>query len=107
MNMKLRSIVFGLLLTLAAPLSAWGQCSGQAPASTYCGNPAGSLALPGWKPFSGIPFPNIAGGTVVGNRGTVSAAASDLTNPILGIPGTSTGEIGLAGLTSGIATLRA
>jgi hypothetical protein len=105
MTMKIRSIVFGMLLTIAAPLAAFAQCSGQAPSLTYCGNPTGSLALPGWKPFTGIPLPNIAGGTVLGNRGTGAAAASALTNPVLGIPGTSTGQIGFAGATSGTATI--
>ena len=104
---SLKAITLGLLLTLASPLAAWAQCSGQAPSLTYCGNPTGSLALPGWKSFSGIPFPNISGGTVVGNRGTSSTAATPLTNPILGIPGTSTGELGFAGVTNGTATLRA
>lgn len=104
--MKLRSIVIGLLLALTAPLAAFAQCSGQSPASTYCGNPTGSLALPGWKPFSGIPFPSIAGGTVVGNRGAAAATASPLTNPILGIPGTSTGEMGFAGATGGTVTVK-
>lgn len=102
---KLRSIVFGLLLALASPLAAFAQCSGQAPASTYCGNPTGALALPGWKAISGLPFPSIAGGTVVGNRGTTSATATAITNPILGIPGTSTGQLGLAGATSGTVTI--
>lgn len=105
--MKLRSIALGLLLTLAAPLAAFAQCSGQAPATTYCGNPTGSLALPGWKAFSSVPLPDIAGGTVIGNRGTVSAQAAAITNPILGIPGTSTGQIGFAGATSGTATIAA
>lgn len=107
MSNLIRSFVFGLLIVMASPLAVYAQCSGQAPASTYCGNPTGALALPGWKPFSAIPFPNISGGTVVGNRGTSTAAASALTNPILGIPGTSTGEIGLAGITSGVGTIRA
>lgn len=101
----LRSVVFGLLLALASPLAAFAQCSGQAPASTYCGNPTGALALPGWKAISGLPFPSIAGGTVVGNRGTTSATATAITNPILGIPGTSTGQLGLAGATSGTVTI--
>ncbi len=105
MTKHLRSVVFGLLLALASPLAAFAQCSGQAPASTYCGNPTGALALPGWKSLSGIPFPSIAGGTVVGNRTTSSATASAITNPILGIPGTSTGQIGLAGATSGTVTI--
>lgn len=100
-----KTAVIGLLLTLAAPLAAFAQCSGQAPSLTYCGNPTGALALPGWKPFSGLPFPSIAGGTVVGNRGTTSATATAITNPILGIPGTSTGQLGLAGATSGTVTI--
>ena len=102
---SLRSIVLGLLIALASPLAAFAQCSGQAPASTYCGNPTGALALPGWKPFSGIPFPIIAGGTVVGNNGTTPATASALTNPVLGIPGTVPGGLGIAGGTSGTAII--
>lgn len=101
----IRSILFGLLLTLAAPLSALAQCSGQAPALTFCGNPTGSLALPGWKALSAIPFPTVAGGTVIGNRGTTSAIATAMTNPVLGIPGTSSGQLGFAGATSGTATI--
>ena len=106
MMKNMKPILIGLLLALASPLSAFAQCSGNAPASTYCGNPTGSLALPGWKPISSMPFPDIAGGTVVGNRGTTVAAATALTNPVLGIPGTSTGEIGFAGATSGTVTIK-
>lgn len=69
---NLRSIVFGLLLSLTAPLSAWGQCSGQAPAQTYCGNPTGALALPGWKPVSSFPASCTAAGSFL--VGTGSAA---------------------------------
>lgn len=105
MTMNLRALVIGLLLIVASTVGAFAQCSGSAPASTYCGNPTGALALPGWKPFSGIPFPNIAGGTVVGNRGTATGAAAALTNPVLGIPGTSSGQLGFAGSAGGTATI--
>lgn len=48
-----------------------------------------------------------AGGTVFGNPTGSSAAPVATTHPVLGIPGTSTGEIGLAGSTSGTATIAA
>lgn len=75
---NLRSIVFGLLLSLTAPLSAFAQCSGQAPAQTYCGNPTASLALPGWKPVSSFPASCTAAGSFLvgtGSAAQCSAAA--------------------------------
>lgn len=62
---KQHSIVLGLLLDLAAPLSAFAQCSGQAPATTYCGNPTGSTALPGWKPMGGFVVDLDVGSTTI------------------------------------------
>lgn len=46
--------IVGLLWALASPVIAQSGCAGQAPASTYCGNPTGTTALPGFKPFSGV-----------------------------------------------------
>ncbi len=57
MKMKLRSIALGMLLTLA-PLTAFAQCSGQAPGTSFCGNNTGSPALPKWN--QGINFPGQA-----------------------------------------------
>lgn len=50
---------------------------------------------------------SIPGGTVCGNKTGSQGLNGPLTNPILGIPGTSTGQIGLAGQTSGTATIAA
>src|SRR6267142_1083455 len=98
-------LVIGICFALfaLAPSAAWSQCGTQAPANKFCGNDTGSTALAGYKAIPAGALAPIAGGTVLGNRGTSSAAPSALTNPVLGIPGTSTGEVGLAGLTSGTA----
>jgi hypothetical protein len=50
---------------------------------------------------------NIAGGTVVGNTGTTSATPTATTAPVLGIPGTSAGTVGLADSAGGTFTLGA
>lgn len=54
----LRPVLLGLLIALASPLAAFAQCSGSAPANTFCGNPTGSVALPGWKAVSTIVAPS-------------------------------------------------
>lgn len=51
--------IAGLLWALASPVIAQSGCTGQAPASTYCGNPAAMRALPGWKPIGIINVPQI------------------------------------------------
>jgi hypothetical protein len=104
---NLKAIALGLFLSLATVTGASAQCGTQAPANKFCGNDTGSQALAGWKTIPAGALSPIAGGTVLGNRGSAAAVPSALTNPVLGIPGTSTGEVGLAGLTSGTATLRA
>lgn len=105
--MKLRSLLIGAVLWLGAAGAAFAQCGTTAPANRFCGNDTGAQALAQWKTIPPGALSPIAGGTVLGNRGTSAAVPSPLTNPILGIPGTSTGEIGLAGATSGTATIRA
>lgn len=102
----LRRLIPIASLLVLFPAAAQAQCTGQAPTKTYCGNDGLTTALPSFKTISSMPFPNVAGGTVVGNRTTSAAAATGLTNPILGIPGTSTGEIGFAGATSGTVTIK-
>jgi len=97
--------IIALLLALTASPSALAQCSGQAPASTFCGNNGVTLGLPSWVSLSAV-LPNIGGGTIYGNRGTTTAAPSGITNPVLGIPGTSTGQIGFAGAVSGTVTIK-
>lgn len=54
MRNMLRSIAAAILLVLASTAGASAQCSGQAPAGTYCGNPLVSQALPGWKVLSAL-----------------------------------------------------
>lgn len=66
----IKSVMIGLLLSLAAPLAAFAQCSGQAPANTYCGNPTGALALPGWKPMSGFATDIDVGSTTITGGGS-------------------------------------
>lgn len=48
----------------------------------------------------------IAGGTVLGNTGTGLANVAVTTQPVLGIPGTSIGQISFANLTSGTETIQ-
>ncbi len=102
-----RSILASLALLLLTVGGASAQCGTTAPANKFCGNDTGASALATWKSIPPSALSNIAGGTVFGNRGTTPAAPAALTNPVLGIPGTSTGEVGLAGSASGTAVLRA
>lgn len=104
---NLKALALGLFLSLAGITGAAAQCGTQAPANKFCGNDTGSPALATWKTVPPGALTPIAGGTVLGNRGTSAAAPTPLTNPVLGIPGTSTGEVGLAGTISGTAVLRA
>ena len=87
-------------------IPAFCQCSGQFANNTVCGNSSGSKNLPGPIAITpGVLYP-IAGGTVLGNP-TASTAVPQATNhPILGIPGTSLGQLGLAGSGSGTATIQ-
>lgn len=71
------SVLVGLVVFFGATSASFAQCGTQGPGGTICGNRTGSLGLNG-----------------------------PLTNPVLGIPGTSTGQIGLAGSTSGTATIK-
>jgi hypothetical protein len=103
---NIKAIALALFLSLAST-GAFAQCGTQAPANKFCGNDSGAQALAGWKSIPPGALSAIAGGTVLGNRTGASAVPTAATNPVLGIPGTSTGEIGLAGSTSGTAILRA
>jgi len=104
---KLRSVLLGLFLVLASFTGAWAQCGTQAPANKFCGNDTGVTALANWKTIPAGALTPIAGGTVLGNPTGALAVPIATTAPVLGIPGTSTGQVGLAGLTSGTAVLRA
>lgn len=102
-----RNVIAGILLNLFAAGAAFAQCGTQAPANRFCGNDTGSAALAKWLTIPTGALSAVPGGTVLGNRGATSAVPSAVTNPVLGVPGTSTGEVGLAGATSGTATIRA
>lgn len=57
MRMRIvKAALIGLLLALATPLTAFAQCSTQAPAGTFCGNISGVTALPGWRALSAAPL---------------------------------------------------
>lgn len=102
-----RAIISGALLTILTVGGAQAQCGTTAPAGKFCGNDTGASALAGWKSVPAGSLSAIAGGTVLGNPTAASAVPIATPAPVLGIPGTSTGQIGLAGLTSGTAILRA
>ena len=102
-----RSILAGIALLLMTVGGASAQCGTTAPANKFCGNDTGASGLASWKSIPAAALGNMAGGAVLGNRGTTIGPTVPLTNPVLGIPGTSTGEVGLAGATSGTAVLRA
>jgi hypothetical protein len=106
--MKLfRSLLVGLALAVLTSGSALAQCGTTAPANKFCGNGTGASALATWGSVPTGALSAILGGTVLGNRSGVSAVPTAVTNPVLGIPGASTGEVGLSGITSGTAILRA
>lgn len=71
------TLVIGLLLALGGSASAQSGCGGQFGGGTVCANPAGSKGLPG---------PTIA--------------------PVLGVPGTTGGQITFSGSSSGSSILR-
>lgn len=97
--MKIRAIVLGLLLALATPLAAFAQCSGSAPLRTYCGNPTGALALPGWKPMSGfitdldVGSTTITGGTTNGLLYNNAGVLGNLATGVSGVLVTSAGGV--------------
>lgn len=103
----LRSLFAGLALAILTSGSALAQCGTTAPANKFCGNDTSSSALATWRSIPPTALSAIAGGTVLGNRTGSSAVPTPVTNPVLGIPGSSTGEVGLAGSTSGTTILRA
>lgn len=95
----LKSLAVGLLLALAAPLSAFAQCSGQAPAGKFCGNPTGSLALPAFATVPTGSLSPIAPETVLANpTGSTAPPIATTTLPLgLTIPS----AIIASGLTGG------
>jgi len=103
----LKALALGLFLALASVTGAFAQCGTTAPANKFCGNDTGSPALATYKSIPAGALTPIAGGTVLGNPTGALAVPIATTAPVLGIPGTSTGQVGLAGTTGGTAILRA
>jgi len=100
-------LALGAALALAAPAHAQSGCGGQFGAGKFCGNAGASTGLPGPVALTPGVLAPIAGGTVIGNPTGATAAPTATTAPVLGIPGTSTGQLGIAGIGSGTATLSA
>lgn len=108
MKNAIRSFVFGALLVLAGVSVGEAQnCSGQFAANTFCGNATGAKGLPIPSTIPAGALTPIAPGTVLGNPTGATATPVATTAPVLGVPGTSTGQIGLAGSGSGTAILKA
>lgn len=105
--MKFRSLLAGLALAILAQTAAFAQCGTTAPGNRVCGNATGGQGLATWITVPATALTPIAGGTVLGNPTAGSAVPVATTAPVLGIPGTSTGQLGLAGATSGTAILAA
>lgn len=105
MRLDLRGVVVAMLALLGASPSAFAQCSGQALAGQFCGNPTGSTGLPKFAPVPAGSLAPIAGGTVLGNPTGSTAVPVATASPVLGIPGTSAGSLGFAGVHGGTATL--
>ena len=108
MTRLIKGFLLAALLTFAGPALAQSSgCGGQFAAGQFCGNPGPGTGLP--RPVLITPgvFQPIPGGTIIGNPTGASAVPVATTAPVLGIPGTSTGQVGLAGATSGTTILRA
>ena len=102
----LRSLVTGIALAFVST-AALAQCGTTAPGNRVCGNNTGSQGLAGWIQVPSGALAPVPGGTVLANPTGGSAVPVASTAPVLGIPGTSTGQLGLAGLTSGTVILKA
>lgn len=107
MNM-LRSLIVAALLALGLATPAYSQsCSGQFPNNTFCGYTGGAakgLPVPTTVPTGSLT--PIAGGTVLGNPTAATAVPQATSAPVLGIPGSVLGQIGVAGSTSGTITIQ-
>lgn len=67
---------------------------------------AGAILLGTAGYVSSQTFPGIiGGGTVLGNNGTTGNIPNAVSTPVLGLPGVSTGSVGLAGSVSGVVTV--
>lgn len=107
--MRLINRVFGaacLLLALGGSAIAQSGCSGQAGAGKFCGNSTGATGLPGFVTIPAGSLTPIGGGTVLGNPTGATAAPIATATPVLGIPGSILGALGLSGSTSGTVTIR-
>lgn len=86
--------------------SAQSGCTGQFANNTFCGRTAGTTGLPGPVTITPGTLGNIAGGTVIGNPTSSTAAPQATSDPVLGIAGSDQGTLGFAGVTSGVVTIK-
>lgn len=86
--------------------SAQSGCTGQFANNTFCGRTSGTTGLPGPVTITPGTLGNIAGGTVIGNPTSSTAAPQATSDPVLGIAGSDQGTLGFAGVTSGVVTIK-
>lgn len=86
--------------------SAQSGCTGQFANNTFCGRTSGTTGLPGPVTITPGTLGNIAGGTVIGNPTSSTAAPQATSDPVLGISGSDQGTLGFAGVTSGVVTIK-
>lgn len=105
----LRYVGVALALTLGLSADAWAQsCSGQFAAGFACGNSSGSKAPPSAQSLSSLLDRNFGAPSLQGsilNRG--SSLWLSTQTPVLGVPGSVTGSLGLAGSSGGTLTVKA
>jgi hypothetical protein len=106
-SIRALSFLVGLGLSILLPSAALAQCGTTAPGNRVCGNATASSGLATWITIPTGALTPIGGGTVLGNPTTATAVPIATNAPVLGISGTSTGQIGFAGITSGLVRLSA
>lgn len=106
-GMTHRSKILFIVAALLLPNVAYAQsgCGGQAPAGKFCGNSTGVTGLPGFVTVPAGSLTPIAGGTVLGNPAAITGVPIATSAPVLGVPGASSGQLGLAGATGGTVTV--
>lgn len=104
--MKYLIAIGSLLAALAWPVAAYSQCSGQFQPGGVCSNPNGAQQPPVSSPLAAVIDRNFgapsAQGTVLNRGGSAWTATA---NPVLGLPGTTTGSLGLASVGGGTLTI--
>ncbi len=104
--MRLKSLVIGLLLALAASSSAFAQCQGNPPAGRVCANGTAAPTLPSWYLMTIILDQNFGApstqGTILNRGASVWSATA---TPSLGLNGGTGGLLTLNGSSTGSAAI--